>query len=65
MSKIRSKVINLKKHIYTPLGNLYVQYENNPVNALRDIVRKLNLLSTINKVDNRLKTKGQKLGQRS
>ena len=40
-----------------------MQYENNLGNALRVIIRKLNLLSATNKVDNHLKIKGQKLGQ--
>ena len=48
-SKIRSKVITPKRHIYTPWGiALCVQYENNSANALRDIVRKQNLSSAIN-----------------
>ena len=42
-----------------------VQYKNNPANALRDIVQKLNLSSAINKVNNRIKIKDKKLGQRS
>ena len=45
-----------------------VQYKNKPATALRDIVRKLKLhvsyLQSI-KDNNRLKTKGKKLGQRS
>ena len=36
-----------KAHLH-PLRDLCVQYENNPGNALRDIVRKLNLLAAIN-----------------
>ena len=31
-----------------PLRDVCVQYENNPANAFRDIVRKLNLSSAIN-----------------
>ena len=31
-----------------PLGEVCVEYENNPANAFRDIVRKLNLSLAIN-----------------
>ena len=37
-----------KRHIYTPLRDVCVQYENNPANAFKNIVRKLNLSSAIN-----------------
>ena len=37
-----------KKAHLNSLKDVCVQYENNPVNAFRDIVRKLNLSSTIN-----------------
>ena len=36
-----------KAHLH-PLRDVCVQYENNPANALWDIVRKLNLSSAIN-----------------
>ena len=42
-----------------------MQYENNPANAVRAFVRKVNLSSDIINVNNRLKIKGKKLGQRS
>ena len=32
----------------TPLGDVCMQYENNPANALRDNIWKLNLSSAIN-----------------
>ena len=40
-----SKVVAPKKAYLHPVRDVCVQYQNNAANALRDIVRKLNLSS--------------------
>ena len=62
--KNRSKVTT-PRSTSTPPKRCVWQYENNPANAFRAIIRKMNLSSASIEVNNDLKIKGKKLGQRS
>ena len=66
-SKVKNqvKVQNPQKAHLHPLRDVCVQYENNPANSLRDISGNWTYHPQSIQVNNHLKIKSKKIGQRS